>query len=100
MPRAPRASNRDSPFIGIYDHISPLERLRKVICKVKREKRRGALREGESFKTCASRRGCFHLDAIVEGEREITGRCIFVGHEMRVLRRSTVGLFTVGVVLP
>lgn len=73
MPGAPEAADCDSPCLGIYCHISPLERLRQVICKIKREKGRSALRKGEPLKTRTSRRGCFHPDAIVEGEREIPG---------------------------
>ena len=79
MPRAPEAADCDSPCLGVYVQISPLERCRQVICKVEREKGCFALRKGEPLKTRTSRRGCFHLDVIVEGEREIPGRCIFVG---------------------
>ena len=78
MPRAPEAADCDSPCLGIYGQISPLERSRQVIRKVEREKGRVALRKGEPLKTRTSRRGCFHLNAIIEGKRKIPRRCIFV----------------------
>ena len=79
MPRAPKATNCDSPGIGIDGHISAFEGIGKVVCEIEGEERCVAFREGKPLKTGTSRRGCFHANAVIKRKREIPGRCIFVG---------------------
>lgn len=76
MPWAPKATDRDSPFVGIDGHISAFERIGKVVGKIEGEERRVVLWEGKPFKTGTSRRGCLHANTIIEREGEIPRRCV------------------------
>ncbi|KAN0105498.1 hypothetical protein V8E52_010978 [Russula decolorans] len=58
IPRAPKATDRNSPCLRINGHISAFERMRQVIRKIECEERRVAPREGKPLKTSTSRRGC------------------------------------------